>query len=262
MAGTYAFDTWIHSLWLPFLRISAALMAAPLFSAAHAPAPFRVFLALVLTVILVPLMPALPAVSPLSLGGVLQGANELLIGMAMGFLLQMVFEAVMLGGQLIATGMGLSFATLMDPQQGTPVPVLGQFLVILSTLLFLAMGGHLEFIRVLGDSFRLWPVATTPFNPEAAQVVLGWFSELLRGAVRVALPAMMALLVVQVALGVVSRAAPSLNIFAIGFPLTLLTGFFVLTRLLPTLLDTLSLLLGSAWQAMGQMLAAGGPHVG
>lgn len=261
MVSAFAFDTWINSLWLPFLRISAALMAAPLFSAQHAPAPYRIMLALVLTMILVPLMPAMPAVSPMTVGGVLKGANELLIGLAMGFLLQMVFEAVMVGGQLIATGMGLGFATLVDPQQGQ-VPVLGQFLMILTTLLFLSMGGHLEFVRVLGDSFRLWPVATTPFNPEAAQVVLHWFSELLRGAVRVSLPAMMALLVVQVALGVVSRAAPSLNIFSIGFPLTLLMGFFVLERLLPTLVDTLSLLLGSAWEAMGLLLTAGGPHVG
>lgn len=255
-------EDWLNTLWLPFLRISAAMLAAPLFSATHAPPQVRIMLAGLVSLILVPLIPERPSISPLSLDGMLWGINEIVIGIAIGFLLQMVFEAVQFGGQLIATSMGLSFATMVDPQSGSSVPVLGQFLFILSMLIFLSMGGHLEYLKLLGESFQRWPPGTSAFGPDAAMAVLSWFSELLRGGVRIALAAMMSLLVVQIALGVISRSAPALNLFSVGFPLTLLLGYFVLLRLLPELVTTLDLLLSAVFKQFDLLMQAGGPRGG
>lgn len=262
MVGGLPLDAWLNGLWLPFLRISGALLAAPLFSATQAPPPVRVMLAVLFSVLLIPLIPERPSLSPLGVEGLLRGGNELLIGLAIGFLLQLVFEAVMFGGQLIATSMGLSFSTLVDPQTGSAVPVLSQFLNLLALLVFFALDGHLAYLQVIGDSFRQWPVGSMPFSAEAAGTVLAAFSEVLRGGVRLALAAMMSLLAVQVALGVISRSAPSLNLFSIGFPITLLLGLLVLWQGLPALVDTLERLLIAAWAQMDALLALGGRHGG
>lgn len=245
---------WISAGWLPFVRISAAMMAAPLFSHRAIPRQIRLGVALMLAMLLMPWQPAMSDFNPLSLQGLLLTANELILGICLGFMLQLVFEAVMFAGQFVATGMGLGFASVIDQQQGISVAVMGQFFMLITMLLFLAMNGHLAFIKLLADSFVAWPVGTAVVQPETFGVLLTAIGGMLRNALGIALPAVVALLVAQIAMGVMSRAAPSLNLFSVGFPVTLMLGLLVVERTLPALLPQVQRLLTIAFDNMGLIL--------
>ncbi|MEX1669994.1 flagellar biosynthetic protein FliR [Zhongshania guokunii] len=244
----------LASAWLPFVRIGGAMMTAPLFSAAYIPPRARLLLAIFITAVLLPILPASPPMNLLGIETVLLIANEFLIGLCIGFIIQLVFDAIILAGQLIAMGMGLGFAMMVDPQRGVQVPVLSQFLLIFTMLLFVAMNGHIDFLSLLARSFEYWPVGGSALSGDQIGVVIMRGAELFTGAIRVAIPAVVALLVVQLAMGVVSRAAPTLNLFAVGFPIAMLIGFMVVDRLLPNLLPLLSSGLGAAFVAAEQFL--------
>lgn len=247
-------STWISAGWLPFVRISAALMVAPLFSHRGIPRQLRLGVALMVAALIMPWQPTIPGINPLSIQGILLTANELLIGIAMGFMLQLVFEAVLFAGQFIATSMGLGFASVIDQQQGISVAVVGQFYMLMTMLLFLALNGHLAFIQFIADSFVAWPVGAAVVQPDTFGVLLNAINSMLRNALGIALPAVVALLVVQIAMGVMSRAAPTLNLFAVGFPVTLLVGLVVLERTLPALLPQVQRLLTQAFSNMATIL--------
>ncbi|WP_372863024.1 flagellar biosynthetic protein FliR [Spongiibacter sp.] len=238
--------SWMAALWLPFARVSGVMLTAPLFSASYVPMQVKIVLSVVICMVLMPLLPAPPAVNLLSLGGMLLLANELLLGLCIGFIVQLVFDAIVLAGQLIANGMGLGFAMMLDPQRGVQVPVLSQYLLIICMLLFVALDGHLNLLSLLARSFDIWPSGGRTVGPQSLNTVLLWGSELFSGAIRVALPAIIALLVVQVAVGVISRAAPTLNLFAVGFPLAMLMGYLIVDQLIPNLLPVLTTLLERA----------------
>jgi flagellar biosynthetic protein FliR len=155
---------------------------------------------------------------------------------------------------LIAMGMGLGFAMMVDPQRGVQVPVLSQFLLIFTMLLFVAMNGHMDFISLLARSFEYLPIGGTALSGDQLSVVVMRGAELFTGAIAVAIPAVVALLVVQLSIGVISRAAPTLNLFAVGFPIAMLIGFLVVNRLIPNLLPLLSSSLGRAFVAAEQFL--------
>lgn len=248
---------WMSTLWLPFLRIGAALMVSPLFSSDHIPAPVRIFIPMAVVAVLLPTLPAGIAVNPLGVQGVLLAMNEILLGICLGFLLQLTFESVSLAGQLISSSMGLSFAMLVDPQQGNTVSVLSQFLLLLTMLLFMALNGHLAFLAFLAHSFTVWPVGHSLLASNALPLVIAAMSEMLSSALHIALPAMIALIVVQLAIGVVSRSAPSLNLFAVGFPLTILLGLLVSERSLPNLTVSLQQQLDHAFEMMQTLLQSG-----
>lgn len=219
---------WITSVMWPFVRISALLLAAPLFGARTVPVRVRVGLALVLSFVVAPAVPAATAVDPLSLSGAFVAAREVLIGTVMGFLLQMVFGAMAMGGEIVALSMGLAFASVVDPERGASVPLVGQYFVVFATLLFLAFDGHLALLVLLFDSFTLLPPSPDGFGAAGLWEVASWGSEMFRAAVLVALPASAALLVASVSMGMIARSAPQLNIFAVGFPLTLMLGLVLL----------------------------------
>jgi len=246
--------TWISAGWLPFVRISAAMMTAPLFSHRAIPRQIRLGVALMLAMLLMPWQPAMTTFNPLSLQGLLLTANELILGICLGFMLQLVFEAVMFAGQFVATSMGLGFASVIDQQQGISVAVMGQFFMLITMLLFLAMNGHLAFIKLLADSFVAWPVGSAVVQPDTFGVLLTAIGGMLRNALGIALPAVVALLVVQIAMGVMSRAAPTLNLFAVGFPVTLMLGLLVIERTLPALLPQVQRLITIAFENMSLIL--------
>lgn len=238
---------------LPFFRIAAMLMVAPLFGARTVPARIRILLALVLGAAIAPLIPSAPVFDTFSAGAVLAIAQEVLIGSAMGFMVQMVFDAIIIGSQTIAMGMGLGFAMLVDPQRGVNVPILSQFFVIMTTMMFLALGGHLILIRVLVQSFNTLPPGAAGFNQDSFWMVASWGSEMFAGAVLVALPAVVALLIVNFAYGVISRAAPTLNLFAVGFPATVLLGFVILQYSFQTTLVSLTGMLDATFAELGNL---------
>ncbi|MEO6078218.1 MAG: flagellar biosynthetic protein FliR [Steroidobacteraceae bacterium] len=226
-------EAWMAAWLWPFLRIGACLMVAPLFGARFVPARLRIVLAGAITLIVAPMLPPLPDVAPFSGAGIVITVQQLVIGVAVGFVLQIVFDALAMGGQLLANTMGLSFAFNVDPLRGTGTPVLGQFYTLIATLTFLALNGHIAIIQTMVDGFGTLPIGTAGFGSEGLWMIALYGSQLFKGALMVALPGLTALLIVNLAFGVVSRAAPSLNLFAIGFPVTLIGGLLVVLAGLP-----------------------------
>ncbi len=223
----------IATVFFPFVRVGACLMVAPVFGANYVPKRLRIVLALAISILIAPALPQTAMPTLLSADSISMTAQQLLIGVTIGFMLQLVFDAMSLAGQLLANSMGLGFAFNIDPLRGVSTPALGQLYVVLGTLTFLSLDGHLALLQLLVDSFRGLPVNGTGFDRDALQMLGNWGGLIFSGALRIALPGITALLVVNLAFGVVSRAAPSLNLFAVGLPVTLVMGLAVVLYGLP-----------------------------
>jgi flagellar biosynthetic protein FliR len=234
---------WLASLLWPFMRIGAMFAAIPIFSARSVPVRIRILLAFFIAWILVPVIPKPPLVDLISAQALLISVYQVLIGVAMGFILQMVFSAFVIAGQSIAMTMGLGFASIIDPQNGVQVPVVSQAFLIMVTLVFLALNGHLLLIEVLADSFQRLPVGPVVISQDGLWQLVTWGSNMFIGGMLVALPAVAALLLVNLAFGVTSRAAPQLNIFAVGFPVMIMVGLAFIILTLPSITDHLSRLM-------------------
>ena len=231
---------WIEGYYWPFLRLSAMLLASPVFSASSFPVRGRILLAVLVTALVAPSLPAFPDIDPFGPEGILISGQQIVIGLARGFVVQMIFGAVVIAGQSLAMTMGLGFAMSVDPQNGVQVPVLSQFYVILATLIFLALDAHLILIELLVQSFTLLPVGFAGWDNGFAWNVVIWGSQMFMNALLLAIPALTAVLLINVAFGVITRAAPQLNIFAVGFPVTIMAGFLFILLSLPTTLDLLT----------------------
>jgi flagellar biosynthetic protein FliR len=247
-------EAWLAMYIWPFFRIGACFMVAPVFAAQFVPARLRLFLAGAITFIVAPLIPASDVV-PFSIQGAIVTIQQIVIGVAMGFALQLVFDALAMGGQLLSNTMGLGFAFNVDPMRGTGTPVLGQLYMLLVTLTFLAINGHLVLIEILAEGFTTLPVGTMSFASNTIWNIAQWGSHLFLGSLMVALPGMTALLVVNLAFGVMSRAAPTLNLFAIGFPVTLIFGLVIIWAGLPAVQSTFVDSLEQAFELMRAILA-------
>ena len=224
----------IQQYFWPFVRMSALFLAAPVFGASTFPVRARILLAVGVTLLLVPQVPAGEAVDVFSIAGALLGAQQVVIGVAMGFIVQLVFAAAVIAGQSLAMTMGLGFAMSVDPQNGVQVPVLSQLYVILATLIFLAVDGHLLLIQALANSFNLLPVGLYAFRETFPLDIVMLGSQMFVSALLIALPALTAVLLINIAFGVITRAAPQLNIFAVGFPVTILAGFIFILLTMPS----------------------------
>lgn len=212
-------------LW-PMLRISALMITAPIFSINAFNVRLRVLMALVLAWLVYPLH-RWPVLDPSTAPGLVEVFNQIMIGSVMGLILQVVVAAMVVGGQSIATAMGLSMANMMDPNMGN-VPVISQLVIVMSTLIFVGFGGHAIMLGLISESFNSLPIGTSILNQNVYGRVLQWSSMVFLGAVLMALPVMVSLLFINIGLGVVTRAAPSLNIFAVGFPAMIIAGFLIL----------------------------------
>lgn len=249
---------WVGTFLWPLTRVAALMSVAPVLGSRTLPRRIRVMVALALTWTILPFVPPTPILEPLSPSGLLVVIQQVLIGLSMGFLLRLVFGALELGGQMIATQMGLGFASLVDPQNGAQSPLLSQFYTLLGTLIFLGLNGHLLLIQMLADSFQTLPVAPTAVDRDLLWTLVTWASRMFAGAVLIALPAIASLLMVNLAFGVMTRAAPQLNIFAVGFPITLVLGLLILLYSLPILLHQLNDLFAEAFRSTGQLLGGSG----
>jgi flagellar biosynthesis protein FliR len=248
--------SWLNSVLWPFLRVLALLIAAPLFGARTVPMPIRIGLALMIAVLVAPLYPADSTVQPLSLLGAVTAAREILIGVTLGFFLQMLFAAMAMAGEIVALSMGLAFASMVDPERGTSVPLVGQYFVIFATLLFLAFDGHLALLVLLVQSFDPLPPGGTALGAAPFWELVAWGSRMFESAVFVALPAAAALLLSNVSMGMIARSAPQLNIFAVGFPMTLLLGIVMLLLTLPGLGDQVETVAEQVFEAAGGLFGA------
>ena len=237
----------------PFLRIAGMLMVAPVFGSGTVAPRIRLALCVAVTVLLVPTLPEPPDVAILSLAGFIISIQEVLIGVAMGFVVQMIFDAIVIGGQTVAMSMGLGFAMLVDPQRGVSVPVLSQFLIVLGILVFLSLDAHLLLIEALHLSFS-WLSVGAAMSANGLWELLSFGSGMFDGALTIALPAVIALLVVNLAFGVMSRAAPTLNLFAVGFPAAMLLGFLALWVNTPNLVPGIENLVRASMDTVEAML--------
>lgn len=231
------FLTWIASYLWPFCRIGALLLSAPVFGAQFISPRVRIVLATAITIIIAPLLPEPPAVEIFSLASLLIVVQQVVIGLAMGLVLQVVFHVCVLAGQMIAMKMGLGFASMNDPANGITVTVVSQFYLMLTTLLFLSLNGHLIVIDILVQSFYSLEVGVQGISVDGFLRIVELASWMFRSALIIVLPVITSILIVNIAFGVMNRSAPQMNVFTVGFPITLIFGllliWFSLTSFLP-----------------------------
>jgi len=246
-------NAWMAAFFFPFFRILALVTIAPILGARGVPIRVKIGFAFVVTVVVAPTLGEIPKIDPGSVLGLLILAQQVTIGLAMGLVMRAVFSAVDLAGNLIGMQMGLGFATFFDPQNSTQTPVVGSFLGTLAILVFLALNGHVLMIEVVVQSFRELPVMAQPISAGGFKALVSWGKHIFLGGVLLSLPVIAALLITNISLGIMTRAAPQLNIFAVGFPITLMAGFVVLTVSLPYFVPLLDRYFQDAAQVMLQI---------
>lgn len=258
---TFTLTQWQQWLGLyawPFIRIAGCLMVAPMFGAKVVPRRVRLLLAIALTVMVSPIV-TVPVDTPLFSGtGLVIAVQQLLTGIVMGLVVQFIFDAVATGGQLLANNIGLSFASNIDPLHGVTTPVVGQFQVILMTLIFLGLNGHVMIIESLIQSFTLLPIGPTGIGGAGLWHFVLYGGVVFSGALSIALPGMIAALVVNLAFGVMSRAAPSINLFGVGFPAILALGLVILLLSIPGVAGQFMQLAAAVWHEINDILLAHG----
>lgn len=226
-------NVWIAAFLWPLTRILGLIATAPLFGHASVPMTVKVALGGMLSMIIAPTVPAGPAADPMSLAGLLIVVQQLVIGLSMGFAMRIVFAAVELAGEVIGLTMGFGFATFFDPQTRGRSSAISQFLTLLTLMLFVATNTHLLLLSVLANSFVTLPISATPMPSESLRQIASWGALIFSFGLQLALPLIAVLLITNIALGVLTRAAPQLNLFGIGFPITLCAGFIMLALAMP-----------------------------
>jgi flagellar biosynthetic protein FliR len=247
---------WVSRLWWPSLRVGGFVLAAPIASETVIPGRVKIVLSLSLAFLMAPFVQVPAGLSIFSGAGLLAAAQELLIGVAIGMVVQLTFEALIFAGQTVSLTMGLGFATLVDPQRGANTTVLGQIFMIVGVLTYLSINGHLVLLSALAESFQTLPIGAAHIDKNFLMSLVLWGARVFESGLLIALPAVIALVIVNLALGVVTRAAPQLNLFGIGFTITLLCGFFALILGLDGIASGISSLINSALTAAGELVGA------
>lgn len=236
-------------------RIAGLLSILPVIGGGQVPVRVRVALAFLLTILIVPSLGPMPVVDPLSAESLYISTQQLIIGVAMGLVILVVFNAVTMAGESIAITMGLGFALMNDPQNGAQVPTVSQFYLLLASLLFLAFDGHHSVLLLMHASFTLLPIGQY-LGADALWILVRWGGMIFTGALSIALPALAAMLTVNIIMGVITRAAPQMNLFSIGFPITMTVGFVAIMFTLPTFQITFESLLSMAQTTIASLLSS------
>ncbi len=240
-------------IW-PMGRIGGLLLTIPVFSSVLLPPRIKIILLFVLSSVCAFTVPK--ELSFLNFNGffLVYIIQELLFGLLMGFVLQLVFQIFVLGGQIIAMQAGLSFAVMVDPASRASVPLVSQLYSMMMTLIFLALNGHLTVFETLLDSFRIIPVGQISVTQSMVWNVILFSGWMFKQAVLISIPALLSLLIVSLAFGIMSRAAPQLNIFSLGFPITLVMGIVVIKVGLPSVAIQMADLIKEGMRFMTRML--------
>ena len=246
----------VGDFFLPFFRIAAFMMSMPLISTQYVPKTIRLILAISFSVVIVPVLPAVPLVDGLSLSTYFLVAEQMLIGVAIGFSLHVMFQIFAIGGQMIANQMGLGFASVNDPANGVSIVVVGQYYMMMSMMLFITMNGHLIMFQTLAESFTVLPIGVSALDKIQFWQIVNSATWMFQAAVVMALPAVTALLIVNVSFGVMSKAAPQLNIIAVGFPFTMTLGIFITWMTFSGFLGQFEKISDHALAFAGQILTA------
>jgi flagellar biosynthesis protein FliR len=232
---------------LAMLRPGAALLAAPLFGASAVPVQVRIILSLAIGIPAAAVANiAPPPDGVISVNGLLLVMGELVLGLAMGFAIQIGFAAAQIAGEIISNAMGLGFASMQDPASGHSSTAIGQFLNMLGTALFLCMNGHLALIDAVVRSFAAMPPGRAWLAPDALRGLVDFAGLMFAAGVAIAIPVAFALILVQIVMAMVTRAAPALNLFSVGIPATVLAGLMLMAAAVPALADAIEHTLGTS----------------
>jgi len=245
---------YLASFVWPFVRVSSMFISIPVFSNNIVPARLRVMLSLWITFVISPVLPEMPSIDLFSADGLMVTIQQLVLGVSTGFILQMVFSIMLFAGQSIAYGMGLGFASMVDPATGVQTPVIAQLFVITSSLLFLAVDGHLLLIEMLAQSFTTLPVGVAGLDKAQLWQIISWSSQIFAGGVLLAIPIMATLLFVNISFGIASKAAPQLQLFGVGFPITILLGMVLVWIGLSAILEGFAEMLHEGFIVISQVL--------
>lgn len=249
-------DGWLAAFLFPLARILGLLATAPLFNNAAIPMRIKLVTGLAITFAIAPALPAFPPVAPASWAGLAILAQQGLIGIALGFTVRLVFAGIDLAGELIGLQMGLGFAVFYDPLNATQLPIVAELAGLIALLIYLALDGHLMTLALLTESFTMLPVGSGAFKAAGWETLLRWGSTVFSIGVLLALPLISALLIANIALGVLTKVAPQLNLFAVGFPLTLMAGFTMLALTMPYFAPILERLFVQGYDAVSAVMHA------
>lgn len=243
-------DAWLATLIFPLTRILAMISSSPVLGNKQVPVRIKIGLSALITIIIAPTIGEIPPVAVGSTQGLLIMIQQIIIGVAMGFTMRLIFTAVEMAGELAGLQMGLGFASFYDPINSSYTPVVARWLGMIAVLAFLAMNGHLYMLSALAGSFQTLPIGSM-MPARGFYEVASWGRIIFTYGMQIALPLLAALLTANIALGILTRAAPQLNLFAIGFPITLAIGFFVLALSMPHFVPLLDRL---TQEGMGTMI--------
>ncbi|MFJ9452905.1 MULTISPECIES: flagellar biosynthetic protein FliR [unclassified Herbaspirillum] len=230
---------WIAAFIWPLTRILGLLAVAPPFGSASVPMLVKILLGVMTSLVIAPNVPVPPALDPMSMTGLLILIQQFIIGAAMGFSVRLVFAAVEMAGEMTSNTMGLGFAVFFDPQSQGRTSAISQLFSLLATLVFLSINGHLVLVAVIADSFNTLPITAAPVTAEGFHYIALSGARIFSMGLQLSLPMIVALLITNMALGILTRAAPALNLFGIGFPITMVAGFLLIAICLPYMLTPL-----------------------
>lgn len=240
------------------VRVGAALLAAPMVGVLAVPPTLRALLAIAFAVFVALWVPPVQVPDMMSLAALLALVQEVVIGAALGFVLQLAFAVPLVAAEQISGTMGLAIATSIDPASGAQSGALGSYFGLLLTLLFYAIGGHLLWFELLLESYRILPAGSFALGPEAAEAIVVFMGYGLATAAAISLPVVLVLLLVQMVTGVIARAAPALNLFALGLPAGTLAGVTALIICLPILMEQFTRLLEVSLTQAGSLITIAG----
>jgi len=229
LAYDYAtLESMLRSFLWPLFRISGMCMSMVIVGSALVSPQKRLIIAFVITMVVAPVLPEMPNVELIGYQAFIISIHQVLIGVAVGFVSRLIFETFIVGGQVIANSSGLGFAQINDPSSGVTVPAVGQFFLMTATLVFLAVDGHLMMFEIIIRSFETLPVSTSGLPMASIAELILFTSWVFAAGVMMALAAIISLLMVNLAFGILTKVAPTLNIFAVGFPIILTFGLLII----------------------------------
>ncbi|MBV6273177.1 flagellar biosynthetic protein FliR [Alcaligenaceae bacterium CGII-47] len=246
---------WMNGFLWPFFRIAGLISTAPILSESSIPVRLRIGLAVLCTLVAAPLLGPMPDVPTGSYAGLLIAVQQVLIGIALGLTMRMVFTAALMAGEFIGLQMGLAFASFFDPATGANTAVLSRILNLVMMLLFLAVNGHLLMLSGLIHTFEFLPVGAS-LHVNGWGTLLEWSAQLWISGMLLALPLIIVLLTINLSLGILNRTAQQLSVFAVGFPISLTTGLVVLSIVIPQSSDFMTRLFSEGYQAMARVAQA------
>ena len=225
---------WVEGLFIPLSRILGFIAIAPVFGHRGITMTIKILIGVALAGVVIPAVPAVPRVDLISAQGLLVIAQQMIVGLALGLMMQILFTAIEMAGQVSGLTMGFGFASFFDPSSGGTNTVTSTLFSILAMLVFLSLDGHLMMVTALVESFYTLPIdsGTSSIN---GMTVARFGAQIFMYGLQLSLPIVASLLITNTALGVLTRAAPQLNIFGIGFPVTILTGLITIFALLPSM---------------------------